>query len=584
MAILHFLQLSTTPLLSRILLILSGSCGILLSIAALFTYFIPTELIVATLITPLSAIFSSDGIVSEATITLLQTTIHKSALLLTGTALLCFTFTLTGIFILQNKRPTEHWIKIPLPSTLEIIFILSLLAAALLLRLTLMPRGLCYDELFSTVYSIGPRSFFGDEGRFMTSQHIGYTPLAIASSAFFGLTEWAVRLPSLILGLVGIFTTWFIGRRLFSAKIMLITAGFLAISPAHIAWSSTARGYSGYILTTTLLILLTLSMLKAPKTTHKIFFPILVVTGYFFHSLSIAFFAAITLHLCGLSILAQFTHKPLPAGIHKCWQSIGITAIAFTLVVSPFILRTFVEVNAHQPQGLLTLFPINLWNALLSTPWNYLNGAAFLLLILGLTRFWRRSPQATILLMILLLLPIGMWLARPVVLYERFWIGLLPFIFLLMAEGLVFIYQRSSLERIFALGLTLLICGGSLHSWGTRQAPMIKETSWTLREDLYSAEETLPAHIPIYALKGHDQFFRYYLHRPVVTLDTETQYIAILQENSHPVFFILPSLIKSASKTSRPILDRLRTTASEKKYNDLSVFTPLTPNKLQNKQ
>lgn len=61
--------------------------------------------------------------------------------------------------------------------------------------------------------------------------------------SFFGSSEIAVRLPSVILGVGSIFTTYFIAKNLFDKKTALIASTLMATAPLHIYYSQEARMY-----------------------------------------------------------------------------------------------------------------------------------------------------------------------------------------------------------------------------------------------------------------------------------------------------------------------------------------------------
>lgn len=60
----------------------------------------------------------------------------------------------------------------------------------------------------------------------------------------FGFSEVAVRSPSVIFGILSIFITYFIGKKLFDQKVALIAALLMAVSPLLIYYSQEARMYS----------------------------------------------------------------------------------------------------------------------------------------------------------------------------------------------------------------------------------------------------------------------------------------------------------------------------------------------------
>ncbi len=68
-----------------------------------------------------------------------------------------------------------------------------------------------------------------------------YSYTAILPIVFFGLNEFAVRLPSILAGVLGIILTYFICQKLFSRKLVsLFSAFFFAISPWNIFFSRAA--------------------------------------------------------------------------------------------------------------------------------------------------------------------------------------------------------------------------------------------------------------------------------------------------------------------------------------------------------
>ena len=87
----------------------------------------------------------------------------------------------------------------------------------------------------------------------------GYYFLMFGWTKLFGTTVFALRLPSVIFGLLSIFLIFQIGRELFNDRIGLIGAALLAFSGHHIYWSQTARMYA---MTCFLGLLATFSLIK----------------------------------------------------------------------------------------------------------------------------------------------------------------------------------------------------------------------------------------------------------------------------------------------------------------------------------
>ncbi len=123
---------------------------------------------------------------------------------------------------------------------------------AALLRLVALgstPPSLNWDEVSMgyTAYSIGKTGmdewgeklplFFRSYGEWKSAVYI-YT--LVPFIRLFGLNEIAVRLPSAISGILAVFFTYLIGRKLYSVRVGEWAAFFLAVSPWHLMLSRPA--------------------------------------------------------------------------------------------------------------------------------------------------------------------------------------------------------------------------------------------------------------------------------------------------------------------------------------------------------
>lgn len=94
---------------------------------------------------------------------------------------------------------------------------------------------------------------------------VGYLYLTAASQLIFGASEFATRLPSAIGGILAVFTTYLLTKKLFDEKIALVSALLLAISPWHIVASRNAFESDLLIPLITLAIYFFVKGLKTPK-------------------------------------------------------------------------------------------------------------------------------------------------------------------------------------------------------------------------------------------------------------------------------------------------------------------------------
>jgi len=126
-------------------------------------------------------------------------------------------------------------------------------SSAALLAITLL-------GFFLRVYHLGKESLWGDESYSFGVAKVGVEWIAHLAAAdvhpplyyyilhlgikLFGTSEFAVRFPSLIFGVLAIPMIYLLGRRLFNEEVGLISALILAISPFNVEYSQEARMYS----------------------------------------------------------------------------------------------------------------------------------------------------------------------------------------------------------------------------------------------------------------------------------------------------------------------------------------------------
>jgi len=109
---------------------------------------------------------------------------------------------------------------------------LLLLAAALrLVGLTEVPPGLRYDELLD--YRMAERILAGERPIYFPESW-GEEPLLLYLQALslhlFGHSDWSLRLPAALLGVLGVLITWLAARRLAGRAVAMLTAGGMAVS------------------------------------------------------------------------------------------------------------------------------------------------------------------------------------------------------------------------------------------------------------------------------------------------------------------------------------------------------------------
>ena len=90
------------------------------------------------------------------------------------------------------------------------------------------------------IYTLGfPYGVYAGEIRWATTYEACYYPLAL-SGLIFGYSEWAMRLPSCIMGTLCIGIIALMGRRLFNWRVGLFAAFVYACMPLNIRWAQNA--------------------------------------------------------------------------------------------------------------------------------------------------------------------------------------------------------------------------------------------------------------------------------------------------------------------------------------------------------
>lgn len=128
-------------------------------------------------------------------------------------------------------------------------WIIILAAVLRLLWLPSVPPSLNWDEVSMgyTAYSVGQTGndewgerlplFFRSYGEWKSAVYIY---LLVPFIKIFGLNAFAVRLPSALAGILAVYLTYLIGRKIYSEKTGLWAAFFLSVSPWHLLLSRPA--------------------------------------------------------------------------------------------------------------------------------------------------------------------------------------------------------------------------------------------------------------------------------------------------------------------------------------------------------
>jgi hypothetical protein len=218
--------------------------------------------------------------------------------------------------------------------------------------------------------------------------------LMAGSMRLFGRTAWALRLPSAICGVLLIFVAWLAGRRFLEPRWNLALTAAVALLPAFIEDSQTARMYVFLVTGVTAFMALLFAWERTGRNRYLLAAVLEMAVSLEFHTLSI--FAAWLCFLPGL----------MAGDRRKLWQG----AVAFALIAAEFLaLNHWISMEyPHALVGSLAGTPSNGPRAL-APPLHWLWPAAMALPALGLSWYviGERGRVAALLLAAGLLAQVG---------------------------------------------------------------------------------------------------------------------------------------------------------------------------------
>lgn len=141
-----------------------------------------------------------------------------------------------------------------------------ILSIGLILRLISLNQSLWLDEAINVVAAKG-NSLYGIITQYATADFHppGWFIILWFWGKLFGYSEIAVRMPSVIFGVLTIWIVYLIGKKLISKELGIMAALLLSINPLHIYYSQEARMYSLATLAVSINIFLLIKVIKKEK-------------------------------------------------------------------------------------------------------------------------------------------------------------------------------------------------------------------------------------------------------------------------------------------------------------------------------
>jgi hypothetical protein len=548
-------------------------------------------IILSKLVIPLAvAYYSSDGVITQEGVDELNVLlIYMAPLsLLIGCLAVCYAFMWRyfstrlpagGTFAIQPA-------SFPPVSALEICSLLTTLAIALILRLHSLTRGLTFDEISSAMHFVEFDSVWKALSSYISfNNHIAYSILAWCSQAIFGRSEWAFRLPALLLGLASLPLFWIFVRSVLGSKIAIMATFALAISPPHVEWSVTGRGYSGMIFSTLLSTYMYLKLLARPSYRDSLVFIMASVIGIYFH-LYAGFVIIIQIFFLLLFVRSQFRDQrftiPIYWPLHK--ESFQIIWISFAVIVLlslscyapvlPALVFTIVKKGhgTFQP-----LFPFAVIHNLSGSIWEPLAILLFLVFLLGLISLWKsHNKQANYFALLLLVPLVIVWVARPIYLFPRFFTYFLPYYVLLLSFGFLVLWDFASrhytkVNRYLLSALCIILVGLLLYTWTNNSWSAVEQHGF--REAARDMAVDIKQESALCAIGSGAELFQYYSKTNIFLPYDLEQFEQLLEKYSEVKCAYFATSNPREPFRYREIREFLVQNAEVKRYTRSIVFT-----------
>lgn len=280
----------------------------------------------------------------------------------------------------------------------------GLVALALALRAPGLGEGISFDEI-DTLVHYARRDLRTVVSTFDSqNQHLLYSVLARISCELFGESTWAVRLPAVVLGVLGVVALYRFALLVTDAREAIFAAAFLVVSYHHVWFSQDARGYTGLLLFTLLGSAEFLRMLRAERA-HGIGAPlrygIWMALATLIHATAVFAVAAHVLVWIGCALASR--GRRVAAAHHQVLSGFAL-ATALSLVLHALVLPQFfatllaptmpgAKVEWKEPSWLLLETLRGLSQGVPGGGFTLAGGLA--VMALGLRSYWRQSRAVT---------------------------------------------------------------------------------------------------------------------------------------------------------------------------------------------
>jgi mannosyltransferase len=418
----------------------------------------------------------------------------------------------------------------------ELLVLAAIVLVAVGVRWLPLQRGLGFDELFTAVNFVSAESAWRTASTSINfNNHVAYSLLARGSVSLFGRAEWALRLPALLLGLAALPLLWRLSRPVVGPRSALAATLGLALSPEHVLWSTTARGYTGLLLGVLLATGLLFRLLDRPSLVVAGAFGLTTAITAYFHLYAVPVAVAQGTFLLVLLVLTTRRCAGTDARRGILFGLLGLfVAGVLTVVLYLPIVGSLLFSVQHAGRG--DFWPGFAWSVAQEQTGgagDWLVVAILAVAALGVISLGRGHARLVAYGLTIVLLPLLlMTLARPVDLYARFFVYLLPFLLVALAAGGATTVQvlarrlpprRSWLTRVPAAAGAVLL----LLSWARLYPDFLDDEGLRAGARALTLDADLAT--TLCAVGAGAELFQWYVDRPLALPKTVNELQRVLR-------------------------------------------------------
>lgn len=332
------------------------------------------------------------------------------------------------------------------------VLLASILGLGFTLRVIGLNRDFWIDEI-ATIINYMRGTFLQTISTYESAnQHLLYSVLGQLSIKLLGESEWAARLPAVILGLVGLVSLYYLARLITTEREAILATALLTFSYHHVWFSQNARGYTGLLVASTLGTALLLNALSQNKLRHWLAYVVVMACGILFLLNTVfVFMSHFILYFLTLLTWDDWQRKHLPLTLRMILSGAAVTLLV-TLAYSLMLPQMFEWYSTVDRVGLGWSNPLEFANviweglqagfAILPAPIllaGFIFGGAF-----GLISWWTYLRQSLLiggLLVLPIALNLGILLFFGIGAYPRSFLYVLPFAILLLVRGFTLVFD-----------------------------------------------------------------------------------------------------------------------------------------------